>query len=129
MIVTPINIKSVASVLQKTSEGKKLVSRLFYPAHKKEETMYKNIGIDKFVVTKSTLSTFEKHVIETDFMHGKHFIRVHNNEDSDDFGYSNFRAFLINCGDVVEFKHRTVLVRCGHPTDKKQKANRLIKIV
>lgn len=116
-------------MLRKVAKDKKIVSRLFYPSSKKELTTYKNIGIEKVVIAKSNLSIFERHVIENAFMYGKHFIRIHNDDHSDELEYSNYRAFLIHCGDVVEFKNTKVLIRCGHPTGKEQKANRVIKFL
>lgn len=65
MIVTPTNIKYVASMLQKVAKDKKIVSQLFYPANKKESTILKSIGIEKFVITKSNKSVFQRHVKES----------------------------------------------------------------
>ena len=129
-IVTPKNIKSIAKMIEKISKNKSLVSQTFYPTSKKVDVIYKNIGIDKHIITKSMVSVFDEVVIELDCMFDKHFIRVHNNDrDTDDFNYSNFRAFIIDCGDVVEFKNNTIYLRSTHPTKRTEKANEVIKFV
>ena len=126
-VVTPKNIKSIAKMIEKISKNKSLVSQTFYPTSKKLETIYKNIGIDKHIITKSTVSVFEQVVVELDYMFDKHFIRVHNNDRSD-YNY-DFRAFIIDCGDVVEFKNNIVYLRSSHPTKRTEKANEVIKFV
>ena len=126
-IVTPKNIKSIAKMIEKISKNKSLVSQTFYPTSKKLETIYKNIGIDKHIITKSTVSVFEQVVVELDYMFDKHFIRVHNNDRSD-YNY-DFRAFIIDCGDVVEFKNNVIYLRSMHPTKRTEKANEVIKFV
>ena len=126
-IVTPKNIKSIAKMIEKISKNKSLVSQTFYPTSKKLETIYKNIGIDKHIITKSTVSVFEQVVVELDYIFDKHFIRVHNNDRSD-YNY-DFRAFIIDCGDVVEFKNNVIYLRSMHPIKRTEKANEVIKFV
>lgn len=126
-IVTPKNIKSIAKMIEKISKNKKLVSQTFYPTSKKADSIYKNIGIEKHIVTKSIVSVFEQVVIELDYMFDKHFIRVHNNDRSD-YNY-DFRAFIIDCGDVVELKNNVVYLRSTHPVKINEKANGVIKFV
>lgn len=128
--ITPKNIKSVAKIIEKIAKNKSLVSQMFYPHKKKQSTTLKNIGIKKHIITKSNVSVFNEVVIEVDFMHDRWFIRVHNNDrETDDFEYSNFRAFLIDCGDIVEIKNNIVYLRTEHPTDRKCKANEIIKFI
>jgi len=124
-IVTPKNIKSIAKMIEKISKNKSLVSQTFYPTSKKVDTIYKNIGIDKHIITKSIVSVFDEVVIELDYMFNKYFIRVHNNNKRD----YNFRAFIIDCGDIVEFKNNIVYIRREHPTKRAEKANKVIKFV
>ena len=126
-IVTPKNIKSIAKMIEKISKNKKLVSQTFYPTSKKVDSIYKNIGIEKHIITKSMVSVFEQVVIELDYMFDKHFIRVHNNDRSD-YNY-DFRAFIIDCGDVLEFKNNVVYLRSTHPVKRTEKANGVIKFV
>ena len=126
-IVTPKNIKSIAKMIEKISKNKSLVSQTFYPTSKKVDTIYKNIGIDKHIITKSMVSVFDEVVIELDYMFDRHFIRVHNNDKS--YYKHNFRAFIIDCGDIVEFKNNIVYIRREHPTKTTEKANEVIKFV
>lgn len=128
-IVTPKNIKSIAKIIEKIAKDKNLVSQMFYPTAKKQKVILNNIGIKKHIITQSNVSVFNEGVIEVDFMHDKWFIRVHNNNNSDEFGYSNFRAFLIDCGDKVEIKNNIVYLRTERPTDRKCKANKTIKFI
>ena len=125
--VTPKNIKSIAKMIEKISKNKKLVSQTFYPTSKKIETIYKNIGIDKHIITKSMVSVFDEVVIELDYLFDKHFIRIHNNDKS--YYKDNFRAFIIDCGDIVEFKNNVIYLRSKHPTKRTEKANEVIKFV
>ena len=81
----------------------------------------------KHIITKSMVSVFEQVVIELDYMFDKHFIRVHNNDRSD-YNY-DFRAFIIDCGDVLEFKNNVVYLRSTHPVKRTEKANGVIKFV
>jgi len=128
--VTPKNIKSIAKLIEKLAKDKKLVSQMFYPHSKKQKTILNNLGIQKHIITQSNVSIFDEVVIEVDFMHDKHFIRIHNNNrDEEGFGYSNFRAFIIYCDDVVEIKNSIIYLRTGHPTESKCKANKIIKFV
>jgi len=129
-IVTPQNIKSVAKMIEKLAKNKSLVTQSFYPTAKKHSVNLKAIGIKKHIVTESSVSVFDKSVVETDFMQDKHFIRIHNNDiNTDGFYYSSFRAFIIYCGDVVEFKNNIIYLRTSHPTKKGCKANRIIKFI
>jgi hypothetical protein len=128
-IVTPQNIKSIAKMIEKLAKDKRLVSQNFYPNRKKQDTIFKNIGIKKHIITQSNVSVFNEVVVEVDFMHDRYFIRVHNNYEEDCYSSNTFLAFLINCGDRVEFKNNIVYLRAEHPTDRKCKANEIIKFI
>lgn len=129
-VITPQNIKSVAKIIEKIAKDKSLVSQMFYPTAKKQKAIFNSIGIEKHIITQSNVDVFNENVIEVDFMHDRYFIRIHNNDrETDDFSYSNFRAFLIDCGDTVEIKNNIVYLRTQHPTDRKCKANKVIKFI
>lgn len=127
--VTPQNIKSVAKMIEKLAKNKSLVSQMFYPTAKKESTILKAIGINRDIITRSMIDIFNQSVIEVDFMNNRYFIRVHNNDRTESYGYSNYRGFCIYCGDFVEFKNNIIHLRRAHPTDKNCKANEIIKFV
>jgi hypothetical protein len=121
--VTHKNIKSIAKMIEKVAKNKTMFSQTFYPTSKKEKVILNNLGIDKRIITESNLSKWNTHKIETDFMFDKHFIRVSNNKETEcDFGFSEFRAFIIDCGNVVEFKNNIITIRTEHPTKNNQKA-------
>ena len=88
------------------------------------------MGIKKRLIIKSNTDIFDEVVIEVDYICDRYFIRVHNNNNkTDDYGYYNFRAFIIYCGDVVVIKNNIVYLRTKHPTDRKCKANKIIKFI
>jgi len=131
-IVTPQNIKSIAGTIKKVGKDKTLIDQLFYPTSKKRSTIRKNINLESKSVIESNKSFFENFVVETDrlFEELTPFIRVHNNDNSvNDYGWNNYLAFIIYCGDVVEFKNNQIYVKTLHPTNRKEKANQVIKFI
>lgn len=131
-IVTPQNIKSIAGTIKKVGKDKTLIDQLFYPTSKKRSTIRKNINLESRSVIESSKSFFTNFVVETDTLFGevKPFIRVHNNDRSvNDYGWNNYLAFIIYCGDVVEFKNNQIYVKTLHPTNRKEKANQVIKFI
>ena len=127
---TEKNLSHIKGLIDKISKGKILNERLFYPTVKKRSQIRKSLSIQKTSILKSNISTFFHTVVEVDFMHNKHFIRVHNNMDADDYYAENpFLAFIINCGDVVVIKNNVVYVKTSHPTNRNEKANQVIYFI
>lgn len=126
IIVTEQNYKHVAALLRKyLSNGFSDV--LYYPTTKKRKAIlnYFNLPRAGNSIIKSSKSTFDLAVVEPDFMFEKRFIRIHNNLDvcgTDDEYNSRYRAFVIYCGAVVNFKGSSIEVVKEHPTNKGEKA-------
>lgn len=130
--VTPQNIKSIAGILKKVGKDKTLIDQLFYPTSKKRSVVRKNINLEVRSIIESNKTFFENFVVETDRLFGEStpFIRVHNNDNSvNDYGWNNYQAFIIYCGDAVEFKNNQIYVKTLHPTNRKEKANQVIKFI
>jgi len=104
LTVTPQNIKHVLELFKKNFAGKGLDTQMFYPTAKRLNRM----PLKRKQIEKSNKTLFKEFVAETDFMFGNKFIRVHNNLDvfgGEDEYSSRYRAFVIYCGDTVEFKN------------------------
>jgi len=129
--VTNQNIKHVAGLLRKALRNG-FSDRMYYPASKRQNTAYKTLNLKNSVIEKSGKSVFHQTVVESDYMHGRRFIRIHNNLDvygTDDEWSSRYRAFLVDIDDVVDFLSGEIHIRCTHPTRKEQKANQIIKLL
>lgn len=122
--VTKRNINHVKGLIEKIGNNKSLTDTFYYPTSKKEKNILKSLGIDRFIVVQSNESTFNSFSIERDFMHGHSFLRVHNNIIDNDF-----RAFLIEIGDVIEIKNNIIYIKAFHPTRRRDKGVRVIRFV
>lgn len=127
--VTPQNLSHIKALIEKLGKGKSLTDRMYYPTSKKCKTIIKQLGLSQRIIDKSNIDTFNTFSIEKDFMNGHHFLIVHNNKRDFHNSMSDFRAFLIDTGDIVEFKNGKVFVKTNHPTKRKEKAIRVFSFI
>jgi len=130
-VVNASNLSQIRGVLNKIGKDKILQSQTFYPTSKKENQLLKGLGLKANKIERSQVSIFNSFDIDKDFMSGRGFLRIHNKKynSEDEFGYSEYRAFLIDSGNIFEMHNNTVHLIKNHPTDRKKKCVEVIKFI